>query len=85
MMARLTFHRYGQAMSLFLTTLHAGGPAYMVGEINNGFLIHLVDGRDSGFNEIARLVIDKAGPTYSAFPRSDGRGGYDCVIIIPHD
>ena len=70
-------------MPLFLTTLREGGPAFTVEEIDGGFLIHVVPGREAGFNDVARLVIHKAGPTFAAFPRSDGRGGYDCVHIIP--
>jgi len=64
-------------------TLREGGPAFTVEQIGGGFLIHVVPGREPGFNDIARLVIDKAGPTFAAFPWSDGRGGYDCVHIIP--
>lgn len=72
-------------MPLFLTTLREGGSAFTVEDIDGGFLIHPVMGHKSGFNQVARLVIDKAGPYFSAFPRSDGKGGYDCVHIVPHD
>lgn len=71
-------------MTRFVETLRKGGPAFTVEEIADGFLIHLIEGHESGFNQIARLVIDKSGPDYSAFPRSDGRGGYDCVHVIVH-
>ena len=56
-------------MSLFFDTLREGGPAFTVEQIDGGFLIHVVPGREAGFNDIARLVIDKAGPTFAAFPR----------------
>ena len=72
-------------MTAFIETLRKGGPAFTVEDIEIGFLIHQVDGHESGFNQIARLVMDKAGPDYSAFPRSDGRGGYDCVHVILHE
>jgi hypothetical protein len=72
-------------MPLFLASLREGGPAFTVEDAETGFLIVGVEGREGGFNDLARLVIDKPGPTYAAFPRSDGAGGYDCVHIIAHD
>ena len=72
-------------MALFIETLRKGGSAFTVEDIEIGFLIHRVEGHESGFNQIARLVMDKAGPDYSAFPRPDGRGGYDCVHVILHE
>lgn len=70
-------------MTLFLTTLRAGGPAFTVSEASEGFTITAVAGREAGFNDIARLCMEKAGSTFVAFPRSDGRGGYDQVLILP--
>ena len=72
-------------MPLFLTTLLEGGPSYTVEPAQPGFQIVRREGLDDEFNEVARRVIEKAGPSYVAFPRSDGLGGYDCVHIIPHD
>ena len=72
-------------MTPFIENLRKGGPAFTVEDIDSGFLIHLVQGHESGFNQIARLVMDKAGLDYSAFPRSDGRGSYDCVHVILHE
>ena len=72
-------------MPLFLTTLLVGGPSYTVEPAEPGFQIVRREGHDEAFNEVARLVIEKAGPSFVAFPRSDGVGGYDCVHIIPHD
>ena len=70
-------------MPLFLTTLHAGGPAFTVSDTPEGFTITVVAGREAGFNDIARLCMEKAGSTFAAFPRSDGQGGYDQVLIVP--
>ena len=50
-----------------------------------GFVIVRVQGHEAALNALARQVINQAGPDYAAFPRSDGRGGYDCVHIIPHE
>lgn len=72
-------------MSLFLITLREGGPSYTIEPSEHGFLIVRRDGHEDEFNPIARSVIDKAGPHFAAFPRSDGQGGYDCVHVIPHD
>ena len=69
-------------MDPFLTTLRAGGPAFTVSDAPEGFAITVVAGRESGFNDIARLCVDKAGSTFAAFPRPDGRGGYDQVLIV---
>lgn len=76
---------YGEAMPISITLLKAGGSSYTVEEADHGFLIHVVTGDEANFNIIARRLINEAGPTYAAFPRSDGNGGYDCVHIIPHD
>jgi hypothetical protein len=67
----------------FLETLREGGPSFTAHDADEGFLIRVIPGREAGFNAVARLACEKAGPTYAAFPRSDGVGGYDCVHIIP--
>ena len=72
-------------MPLFLTTLLEGGPSYTVEPADPGFEIVRRDGHAEEFNELARRLVEKAGPLFVAFPRSDGLGGYDCVHIIPHD
>ncbi|CAN5170369.1 hypothetical protein BH10PSE1_BH10PSE1_18350 [soil metagenome] len=72
-------------MALFLTTLVDDGHAFTVKRLEEGFLVSRVDGYESAFNVVARRVIDKAGPTYAAFPRSDDQGGYDSVHVIPFD
>ena len=72
-------------MPIFLATLLGGGPSYTVEPAEPGFQIVRREGQDEAFNEVARRVIEKAGPSFVAFPRSDGQGGYDCVHIIPHD
>lgn len=72
-------------MTPFIETLRKGGSAFTVEDIEIGFLIHRVEGHESSFNQIARQLINQAGPDYTAFPRSDGRGGYDCVHIIQHE
>lgn len=72
-------------MQLFLDTLRQGGPSYAVEPADKGFLIVRREGHDDAFNRIARQVRDESGVHYSAFLRPDGRGGYDCVHIVPHD
>ncbi|KIC53160.1 hypothetical protein RM53_16620 [Brevundimonas nasdae] len=72
-------------MTTFIYTLLKGGPAFTVEAVESGFLIHRVEGHDSGFNDIARAVMNNSGSEYSAFPRSDGCGGYDCVHVILHE
>lgn len=72
-------------MLLFLNTLLEGGPSYTVHPAELGFEILRKEGYAEEFNRIARLALEKAGPLFVAFPRPDGRGGYDCVHIIPHE
>lgn len=72
-------------MPLFLNTLLEGGPSYTVQPAEPGFEIVRRDGYTEEFNEVARLVLEKAGPSFVAFPRPDGLGGYDCVHIIQHE
>ncbi len=71
-------------MKSFLETLREGGSSYRIEDEESGFRIIAHIGHEVGFNQIARLVLDKAGPTFAAFPRSDGAGGYESVHIIPH-
>ena len=70
-------------MPLFLATLREGGPAFTVQDVEEGFVLEPSSGHEAEFNEVARRCIEKAGPTFAAFPRPDGRGGYDQVLIIP--
>jgi hypothetical protein len=72
-------------MPLFLTTLLDGGPSYTVEPTEPGIQLVRKEGHEEEFNEVARRVIEKAGPRFVAFPRPDGFGGYDCVHIIPHE
>ena len=72
-------------MPLFLSTLLAGGQAYTISDMDTGFDIEPVEGHFEDFNALARLVVEKDGQTYVAFPRSNGHGGSDCVHIVPID
>lgn len=70
-------------MTTFIYTLLKGGQAFTVEAVEIGFLIDRVEGHDSGFNDIARAVMNNSGSEYSAFPRSDGRGGL-CQPKLSH-
>lgn len=70
-------------MPLFLATLREGGPAFTVQDVGEGFVLERTSGHEAEFNDVARRCVEKAGPTFAAFPRSDGLGGYDQVLIIP--
>lgn len=72
-------------MPLFLTTLAAGGPDYWVEQAEQGFLIRAVAGHEEAFGQLARQVMDRSGETFTALPRTDGRGDYDSVQILVHD
>ncbi|RZJ45615.1 MAG: hypothetical protein EON86_01115 [Brevundimonas sp.] len=62
-------------MDPFLTSLRAGGPAFTVSDAPEGFAITVVAGRESGFNDIVRLCVDKAGSTLRRFPDPTGAAG----------
>jgi hypothetical protein len=47
------------------------------------FSLYVIEGHETGFNALVRRLIDEAGPSFVVFPRSDGKGGYDCVFVIP--
>jgi hypothetical protein len=72
-------------MTVSIELLKAGGSCFRVEEAEHGFLLHVIPGDEANFNIIVRRLMEEAGETYVAFPRSDGNGGYDCVHIIPHD
>jgi hypothetical protein len=48
-----------------------------------GFLIVRKPGADGAFDEVARRAVNHAGEAFAAFPRADGRGGYESVLIVP--
>lgn len=70
-------------MALFITTLKAGGPAYRIEPLPEGFSIHRVAGEEKAFNLLARKVLDHAGSDFVALPRVDETGSYDSVQILP--
>lgn len=70
-------------MPLFLACLRQGGPTFTVEDLDEGFTISPVPGRETAFSDLARLCLEKAGPTFVALPRTDDHGGYDQVQIIP--
>jgi hypothetical protein len=39
--------------------------------------------RRRAFDEVARRAVNHAGEAFAAFPRADGRGGYESVLIVP--
>lgn len=70
-------------MALFITTLKAGGPAYRIEPLAEGFAIHRVPGEEKAFETLARKVLDHAGADFVALPRLDDAGVYDSVQILP--
>jgi hypothetical protein len=70
-------------MLIHLKTLRAGGPEYRVEESQDGFSLYVIEGHETAFNALVRRLIDEAGPSFVVFPRSDGKGGYDCAFVIP--
>lgn len=72
-------------MKVSLELLRAGGSSYTVEEIEHGFLLHVVPGDEANFNIIIRRLMTEAGDDFVVFPRTDGKGGYDCAHIMPHD
>jgi len=71
-------------MSLFLTTLREGSEIHSVEATSEGFTILRKPGFETGFNALARRVMDDSGP-YVALPIPDGHGGYEAVQIITSD
>lgn len=70
-------------MPLFLSTLREGSENHKVEPTPEGFVILRKPGREAGFNDLARRVMDHSG-SYVALSISDGNGGYEAVqIIIP--
>ena len=73
-------------MGLFLQSLRDGGPIHAVEKADRGFAIVRKPKADpDAFNLLARETIDRAGADFVALPSTDGRGGYDQVVIIPLD
>ena len=71
-------------MSLVLTTLLEGSQHHSAYRADEGFEIRPLEGHESEFNDLARLIVNTTGP-FAAFPRVGTRGRYDCVHIIPTD
>lgn len=72
-------------MFLSLKTLEQESDAYAVEPCDEGFLIVRKPGAANAFADIARRAMYHAGETYAAFPRGDGHGGYESVLIVPID
>lgn len=73
-------------MGLFLESLLEGGPSHAVEKVRAGFLIvPKPDSDPESFNEVVREILRRADDDYVALPRSDGRLGYDLVLIVPVD
>lgn len=70
-------------MLLTLSSLRTETEVYTVEAYETGFVIARRPSADSAFDAVARQVINQSGDTFAAFPRADGRGGYDSVLIIP--
>lgn len=70
-------------MSVTLRNLQHQSESHDVEPCDVGFLIVRKPGAAVAFAELARQVLDKAGETYAAFPRVDGHGGYESVLVVP--
>ena len=66
-----------------LDSLREETNTYSVEPCEEGFLIVRKPGADAAFGEFARQVVNGAGDAFAAFPRGDGHGGYESVLIIP--
>ena len=73
-------------MPISLRSLETPGPDYLVEPTPEGFAIVRRDRKARAtFTALARRVLDAAGDTYVALPRSDGPDGYERVFIIPFE
>ena len=72
-------------MPLTLLTLRQESDAHTVERCDEGFLIVRKADAGNAFADLARRVLNEAGETYAAFPRVDGHGGYESVLIVPID
>lgn len=70
-------------MDRLFESLRQETAAYSVEPYEEGFLIVRKPGAEEPFDEVARAVINHSGEVFAAFPRSDGRGGYESVLILP--
>ena len=72
-------------MPLTLLSLRQESDVHAVEPCDEGFIIVRKPGAANAFDDIARKALNQAGETYAAFPRPDGRGGYESVLIVPID
>ena len=70
-------------MLLSFESLKEETAAYAVEPCQEGVLLVRKPGAGRAFDDIARRTVDHAGDGFAAFPRADGRGGYDSVLIVP--
>lgn len=74
---------YSHAMPMTLASLLEETEVYTVEAYETGFVLARRPGADGAFDAVARQVINHSSESFAAFPRADGRGGYDSVLIIP--
>lgn len=70
-------------MSSLFDSLRKETAAYTVEPCEEGFLIVRKPGAEAAFEEIAKTVVNHSGEVFAAFARSDGRGAYESVLILP--
>lgn len=73
------------AVPIPLSALRSGGSSFTTEEQDGALVLHGSESDRQNFNVIVRRLINEPTVHYSVFPRSDGKGGYDSVHVIPHE
>ncbi|MDO9607394.1 MAG: hypothetical protein Q7J26_02625 [Brevundimonas sp.] len=58
---------------------------HRVEQTAEGFELWLLPGKQEEFDELVRTIRDDMTGEFSAFPRGNDVGGFECVHIIVHD
>lgn len=70
-------------MSFTFESLRAGGTSYRVEATVEGITLHPAPDQADAFTALVQQIVDHSGVTYIAFCRSDRKGGFDRVFVLP--
>ncbi len=70
-------------MVTLLDRLKVGSPAYVMSETEEGYLLIGAPDAKEQFSDLVRDLVNRGGDEFVVLPTSDGKTGYERVILLP--
>ncbi|CAN5369639.1 hypothetical protein BH09PSE1_BH09PSE1_23160 [soil metagenome] len=71
------------AMGKLLDRLRENSSAYVMEETSAGYILVGVPEAAEEFNVLVRDLLDRAGEEFVVLPTTDGKTGYERVVLVP--